>query len=356
MNKGILVVTVLVVLALIAGTAGCGDEETTPAPDNGVMPTLTPEPITLKMISASPGTGAQAYSYFADLVEDYTDGRVLIDFYPNSQLFPGTEQWEALVTGAVDILADSTYWFRNAVPDVLVFYVDGLWESYEHAYAVLEESELPRELAERLEEAAPVKILGIQPTTGLMCILNSVKETEQLKDLEGLRAQAQPGFPASPIYDYIGMVPVPIAVEEVSTAFIQGILDAVQYPPATMRDLRLYEIGKHALCRYSMFVTSAVVMNNSSWEILPADIQDIILTEVMPEVYEYTRTLYREEEDAAVVAIELNVETMHWVTEEDYAPYFEYLPTHPVQKTLMLMIDPEIVQIVDDLRPSRQGS
>ena len=121
-----------------------------------------------------------------------------------------------------------------------------------------------------------------------------------------------------------------------------------------MRDLGLYETADHALCRYSLFITSAVVMNSESWERLPADIQDIILDEVMPEVYEFTKELYREEENAALEVIEQNVETMHWATEEDLASYNEYLPTHNLQKVQMLMIDPEIVQIIDDLRPSRQ--
>jgi TRAP-type C4-dicarboxylate transport system substrate-binding protein len=93
-------------------------------------------------------------------------------------------------------------------------------------------------------------------------------------------------------------------------------------------------------------------MNIESWERLPADIQDIILDRVMPEMYEYTKSLYREEEDAALEAIEQNVETMHWVTAEDSAPYYEYLPTHSLQIVQTLMIDPEIVQIIDDFRPS----
>jgi TRAP-type C4-dicarboxylate transport system substrate-binding protein len=93
-------------------------------------------------------------------------------------------------------------------------------------------------------------------------------------------------------------------------------------------------------------------MNEQAWERLPGDIQDIILNRVMPEMYDYTKNLYRVEENAALEAIEQNVETMHWVTAEDAAPYYEYLPTHSLQIVQTLMIDPQIVQIIEDFRPS----
>jgi TRAP-type C4-dicarboxylate transport system substrate-binding protein len=354
-------VTVLIsaflVLAMIGGTVGCGGgEEATPTstPADGADATPTPEPILLKQITASPGTSSEAYYLFGELVEKYTDGRVQIDFYPGSQLFPGTEQWEALATGSVDILTDATFWFRDAVPDILVFYLDATWESYDHAYAVLEESELISILEEKMAEAAPAKLLGIFPRSMTMCLLNTVKETRHFKDLKGLKTQGQPGYPSSPLYDFVGMASVPLSVEEVTAAFIQGVIDAVNYPPSTMLDLGLAEPAKHALFYNSIFITTGIVMNSDSWESLPADIRDIIANKVMPEVYEFSKRISQEADTAAIAEVEQLVETAHWATEEDYAAFYEYVPTHSLFKVQTLMIDPEIMQIVDDYRPSKQ--
>jgi len=86
---------------------------------------------------------------------------------------------------------------------------------------------------------------------------------------------------------------------------------------------------------------------------LPGDVQDIIVDRVMPDTYEYGKRVAREKEDEALEVIAENVETLHWVTEEDLAPYHEYALDHPVFKVQMLMVDPGIVQIIEDKRPSQ---
>src|SRR3981081_1772497 len=45
---------------------------------------------------------------FKELAEKYTDGKVKIEIYPNSQLFKDKEEIEALQLGSVQILAPST--------------------------------------------------------------------------------------------------------------------------------------------------------------------------------------------------------------------------------------------------------
>src|SRR5438105_12738283 len=45
---------------------------------------------------------------FKELAEKYTDGKVKIEVYPNSQLFKDKEEIEALQLGSVQILAPST--------------------------------------------------------------------------------------------------------------------------------------------------------------------------------------------------------------------------------------------------------
>jgi TRAP-type C4-dicarboxylate transport system substrate-binding protein len=356
MNKLAMSAIWLLALVLVGGTVGCGGDEATPSPTGGVAPSPTVEPITLRLVTSvtEDSAAGQVYNHFADLVREYSGGLAVVDVYPGSQLFPATEQWEAVVTGTVDILADSTYWVSPYVPDVMVFFMDGVWEDYEHAYAALEESELPQVLAEKVAEAGLAKMLGVMPASMAFGTINSDRETQKLKDLDGLRTQSSPGAPPPAICDYTGMSAVPLAYEEYTTAFMQGIVDALQATADEMANLRLHETGKHVLWRYAMFPTVTLIINSDSWEGLPAGIQDVILNEVMPEVYEFDKARFREIEDAAIELIGQNVETVHWVTQEDLDPYLEYLPSHPIYQVQKLMIDPRIVEIVDDIRPSRR--
>jgi TRAP-type C4-dicarboxylate transport system substrate-binding protein len=348
MNKRALLLAGLLALALIAGVAGCGGEE--------AAPTLTPRPITLKLVTSSPDNGlaADSYHYFADLVEEYTGGRVEVDVYSGSQLFPAADQVEAVVTGAIDIYADATYWLTTHVPDLMVSYIDGLWEGYEHAYAVLEDSEVPRIFTEKIEQARPVKVLGFLPAGAVTVIMNSVRETQELGDLDGLKISSAPGAPPLPIYDYCGMAGVPIALEEAPAAFFGGVLDAVHYPPDTIARFGMYETGKHILYRTTMFPLYGIIANGDSWQSLPSDIQDIILNQVMPETYDFNKVNYRQGQEADMRTIEEAVDTVHWATQEDIDAYVEFTLAHPLTITQMLFVDRSILEIVEELRPSRQ--
>ena len=356
MKRSLAPLAALLALALVGGTADCGGESVTPMPTSEATSSPSVEPTKLRLVTTSPTdtTGGRFDSYFAELVEEYTDGRVTVEIYPGSQLFPATEMWESMISGTVDIFADATYWLIDYVPDMVAFYTSGLWESYEHAYAALESSELPQLLAQKVEEAAPVKMLGIMPAGTILCFLNSARETKRFKDLDGLRTQSSPGAPPPALYGYAGTAAVPISFEESTVAFAQGIIDAVHYPPFTITDFKMYDFGEHALCYTALFFTSAIVVNGDSWEGIPADVRDIIINQVMPEAYEFHKVIHRESEEAALELIEQNVETMHWVAPEDFEGFIAYSQTHPTHIVQTLMVDPEIMDAIEQVRPSKQ--
>lgn len=312
------------------------------------------EAVTLRLVTSSKPDGALAdvCGYFAELLEEYSDGRVMVDIYPGSELLPATAQWEALVTRSIDVFADATYWFQQYVPDVMLSYIDGLWEGYDHAFAVLEDSELPWILAQKIEDAGTVKVLGFLPAGMVTGVINRDRETRYLKDLEGLRVNTAPGAAPTSIEGYTGMVGVPVALEEAAATFLQGELDAVHYPASVIADLGIYEYGSHILYRRTMFPMLALVMNKDSWHSLPADIRDLILNRIMPEVYEFDKMRYREAEAAAMKLIARNVDTVNWCTQEDLDAYAEYCKTYSVVKAQMLMVDPRLLEIIEELRPS----
>jgi hypothetical protein len=48
------------------------------------------------------------------------------------------------------------------------------------------------------------------------------------------------------------------------------------------------------------------------------------------------------------------VETVNWVTQQDLDAYVEYAKTHSIYKMQMLMVDPRIIEIVEQARPSKR--
>src|SRR5258706_13986786 len=70
---------------------------------------LAQEPIVIKFshVVAPDTPKGKASLRFKELAEKYTDGKVKVEVYPNSQLYKDKEEVEALQLGAVQMLAPS---------------------------------------------------------------------------------------------------------------------------------------------------------------------------------------------------------------------------------------------------------
>ena len=90
MNKRKLIASALLALALTAA------------------PTLAAD-FTIKFshVVAPATPKGKAADKFKELAEKYTDGKVAVEVYPNSQLYKDKEELEALQLGAVQMLAPS---------------------------------------------------------------------------------------------------------------------------------------------------------------------------------------------------------------------------------------------------------
>ena len=101
MKKLSMLLTPLLVLALLLGAIGCAEEE------EGEP---TTEPIVLKYCHIFPEESARGRvaQLFADLVEEYTDGRIIVDMYPAGTLMFVSEEVGALQTGLVDVVMPNT--------------------------------------------------------------------------------------------------------------------------------------------------------------------------------------------------------------------------------------------------------
>ena len=72
-------------------------------------PAFADDPIVIKFSHVvAPNTPkGQAALKFKELAEKYTNGKVKVEVYPNSQLYKDKEELEALQLGAVQMLAPS---------------------------------------------------------------------------------------------------------------------------------------------------------------------------------------------------------------------------------------------------------
>ena len=371
MRKLLGALTLFIALSLVLSTSACGGGEdvATPTPaDTGTptataTPTETPTPtvseVTRWKIALTRGAGplfpGTAYQKFVDLAEEYTDGRLIVELYPHSSLYPSEVMWDATITGGMDMFLQTAYYATNAFPDMWVWFaIQGLFESREHCRACLEDGRLEQMMAAKLEEEFPVKVLGLFPFGVNVAIMSRDVEIISLDDLEGLRTNSYPGQPPGPVQDYAGMVGVPISLEEMYPAFLTGVVDTVQLPVTSMREAQIYEVGNHLYVYPGGCYVIMGAVNRESWDSLPPDVQDIVENKVWPEVFEWALDEMEAFEDQELQFLRDNLETVHVATAEDHAKFWEAVKDHPIHKMMFLMVDPAIIEIVEELRPSKQ--
>lgn len=349
MRKLAILLVPFLLLSLVLGVVGCGSEE-------GETPTLTPTSITLKLAHSVPlgHTTDLVAQEFARLVEEYTEGQILVDIYHSAALFEAEVLWEALNTGAMDVYVESSWWISSWVSSVYAFYMDGLWESWEHGYAVMDDGRVSQILTDLAEESGQVKMLRVLPAGIMLGHITKDREITHLTDLAGLRTNTSPGYPSMPIHEYAGLEAIPIAYEETTIAFTQGIIDSVCMTPTVLRQGHYYDIGKHIFWRPGSFRTNLCMMNKEVWESLPADIQDILINQVAPELEDFSQSLYQKSESDDIEFLGEQVETVHWMTPEQAAEFWEGVKDHPTMQVQMLIVDPRILEIIGELRPSAQ--
>src|SRR5690606_18743886 len=97
-------------------------------------------------------TQNQAYEYFAELVNERSDGRITVEVYPDSQLGGEREMVEAVQAGNLEMTAPSVGVLANFDDSLQVFDFPFMFEDADAAYEVLD-SEIGDDLLAGVEDS-----------------------------------------------------------------------------------------------------------------------------------------------------------------------------------------------------------
>ncbi|MFC1963045.1 TRAP transporter substrate-binding protein [Chloroflexota bacterium] len=359
MRKLFILLTPLLVISLMLGMVACGGDEATPTPKPTTAPTAaptpTPEPIVLKAAMDEPATTVrgQAMLKFKELVEQDTGGRVTVDLYAGGVLFPSSAEWQALISGAIDVNFAAPYFASTAIPEMWLWYQSGgLWEGADHGWAVISDARI-YDIFDDLATAEGAKLLGFLANSTTTALVLKDEEVKDFTDLQGLRIGATGKL--HPLWsEYSGLVSVSVGALEHYVALAQGIIDCVLVAVDEAVSKDYHEVANYAFLYPPGFAGTVTWMNEDTWDGLPSDIQDIILNTVMPKVQRYAQDTMLATELVKIEELEANTTAVHYATPAQLAAAAEALKDDPQIVEDLSRIGTEIIDIVDELRPSRQ--
>lgn len=236
---------------------------------------------------------------FKELAEKYTNGRVKVEVYPNSQLYKDKEEVEALQLGAVQMLAPSLAKFGPlGVKDFEVFDIPYILPD-KAALRKVTDGDLGKRLFSKLETKG---IVGLAYWDNGFKIMSANKPLREPTDFRGLKMRIQSSKVLEAQFKALGALPQVLPFSEVYQAMQTGVVDGSENTPSNMYTQKHYEVQKYATLSDHGYIGYAVIVNKKFWDGLPADIRES-LTKAMNEATVFANASAQKDNDDALEAM-----------------------------------------------------
>jgi C4-dicarboxylate-binding protein DctP len=266
-----------------------------------VGPASAQAPIVIKFshVVATNTPKGLAAEKFKELAEKYTNGKVKVEVYPNSQLYKDKEELEALQLGAVQMLAPSNSKFGPI--GVKEF------EVFDLPY-ILPDLPTLRKVTDGPLGAKLLKLLDAKGMTGLAYWDNGFKEMSANKklvtpaDYKGVKFRIQSSKVLEAQFRALGSIPQVMGFGEVYQALQTGVVDGQENTWSNMYTQKMHEVQKYITETHHGYIGYVVVTNKKFWDGIPADTR-AQLDKAMKEATAYGNGQSAKENDDAKAEI-----------------------------------------------------
>jgi len=267
----------------------------------GAGPALAQAPIVIKfshVVAPDTPKGKGAIK-FKELAEKYTNGKVVVEVYPNSQLYKDNEELQALQLGAVQLLAPSLAKFGPlGVREFEVFDLPFILPS-KAALRKVTDGALGAKLMGLLE---PKSIKGLAYWDNGFKDMSANKPLRMPEDFKGLKMRIQSSKVLEAQMRALGAIPQVMAFSEVYQALATGVVDGTENPPSNEYTQKMHEVQKYTMLSEHGYVGYAVIANKKFWDGLPADVR-AGLDKAMAEATRFSNDIAQKENDDALEEI-----------------------------------------------------
>jgi C4-dicarboxylate-binding protein DctP len=223
---------------------------------------------------------------FKRLVEERLPGKVIVEVYPNSQLFGDAKEMEALLLGDVQFIAPSLSKFAKFTKKLQVFDLPFLFDDI-NAIDRFQKGKIGQGLLTSMESKG---------YTGLGYWHNGMKQLSANKimrvpeDAKGLKFRIQPSDVLEAQFKALGSNPQKMAFAEVYQALQTGTVDGQENTWSNIYSQKFHEAQKYITETNHGVIDYMVVTNTKFWKALPADVRTV-LEKSMQEATVYSNKL-----------------------------------------------------------------
>jgi C4-dicarboxylate-binding protein DctP len=266
-----------------------------------VGPAMAQQPIIIKFshVVAPDTPKGLAAERFKELAEKYTEGKVKVEVYPNSQLYKDKEELEALQLGAVQMLAPSNSKFGPiGIKEFEVFDIPYILPDLPTLRKVTD-GPVGARLLKLLE---PKGMVGLAYWDNGFKVMSANRKLLMPDDYKGVKFRIQSSKVLESMFRTLGAVPQVMAFSEVYQALQTGVVDGQENTASNMLTQKMHEVQKFTMVTNHGYLGYVVIANKKFWEGLPADIRPQ-LERAMKEATAYGNGQSAKENDDALASM-----------------------------------------------------
>jgi TRAP-type transport system periplasmic protein len=203
-----------------------------------------------------------AYLFFAERVKQLTNGKLIVNVYPNSQLGNEREYVEFLQTGQIEFGRVATSVLGPFVPQFQAFDLPYLFKDKQQMFKAAD-GELGQLLIKLLAEKLNIKGFGFFDD-GTRSLYASKRAILTPADFKGMKVRTMENQLMVKTFNLLGAAATPLPYGELYSALQQGVVDAGEGPIPSYWSMKHYEVAKY----YSYtdtFISPAIPMVALKW-------------------------------------------------------------------------------------------
>ena len=211
---------------------------------------------------------------FKELVEKYSQGKIKVDIFPQSQLGDEQALVQSLRSASIELAVVYSGNAQALAPSIGAVMLPYLYTKSEDAWAGLDA--VTEELNKRLVKESGIRILGFYEK-GFRVLTNSKKPVTKIGDLQGLKIRVTPSEIPLQTFKAWGVEPIPMAWAEVFTALQQKVIDGQENPYTTIPAFKFEEVQKYVTEIHYMLWTGPLLVSEKFYQTLPEDLKQTMM-------------------------------------------------------------------------------
>lgn len=307
-------ISILLVLTMLFALAGCGGGATEPAGEDPIL-------IRIGHTDSSTRSTNMAGLWLADYLAEQTDGRVVVEMYPDGQAGDDPDMAAGVKLGTIEFYFGlASVISAIAGPEASCVDLPYLYPTYEDWITGTFENGGLELFNEALADAGYTAVDMLY--NGMRNVISRDKVYHNSEDLAGTKIRISQNELNVTMWQAMGANPTPMAWGEVVTSLSQGTIDALDHSLGVFNDFSLYEMAPYVTVTNHSSSPYPLVCSTEWLESLPEDLKPIILDGIK-QMCEMQRAEERANELAYLDTFEAAGATVYTLTAEESAAFKE---------------------------------